>query len=146
MRMLVALVLVLAACCLLSAAAIGSAGKRVFYLTTHPRECLVSTSSKYPLLVPCSSPRHDLEVYAVGHGGWGRHGPPSYRIALGIARSVCVSAFQRVSGRALAANEGWNASWPDPGPESARYGDKIICSYRAWPRLVALGSGWHVHS
>ena len=39
---------------------------------------------------------------------------------------------------------GWNAYWPDAGAETARYGDKIICNFRAWPSLAALGSGWHV--
>ena len=132
----------------LFAAADGSAANRVFYLTTHPRECLLTTSAsaKRPFVVPCSDAQHTLEVYAIGHGGWGHHAPPRQDAALGIARSVCVTAFQRITGRALSSTEGWNAFWPDPGAETARYGDKIVCGYRAWPRWVALGSGWHVHS
>ena len=143
------IVLVVASSCLLAAAADGSAGKRVFYLTTHPRQCLIATSAsgKRPLVVPCSNPNHNFEVYAVGHGGWGHHDPPSsHDTVLGIARSICVSVFQRITGRSLASNEGWNAFWPDAGSETAHYGDKIVCSYRAWPRKSALGSGWHVHS
>ena len=52
-------------------------------------------------------------------------------IAAVVAGSVVVAAAR-------------NAFWPDRGSETARYGDKIICGYRAWPRLVALGAGWRV--
>ena len=132
----------------LLAAADGSAGNRVFYLTTHPRECLLTTSAgaKRPVVEPCSDPQHNLEVYAIGRGGWGHHAPPAHDAVIRIARSVCLTAFQRITGRPLASGEGWNAFWPDPGAETARYGDKIVCGYRTWPRWVALGSGWHVHA
>lgn len=123
-----------------------SAG-RVFYLAVHPRECLVvptSGSSKMVLVVPCSDAAHNLEVYAVGHGGWGHSRPPAYAQAYAIAKAMCLSAFRRVTGRVMGSREGWLASWPDPGAETARYGDKIICGFRAWPRIGPLGSGWHV--
>ena len=139
---------VVATSVVLSAAASASTGQRVFYLTTHPRQCLIATgpTAKSPLAVPCSDPRHNMEVYAVGHGGWGHHHPPASKTVIGgVARAICLSAFQRLTGHSLPANSGWNAYWPDPGSETARYGDKIICSYRTWPRLAALGSGWHVH-
>ena len=144
--LLVSVAVLIAGCILHSATASGSTGRRVFYLTTHPRQCLIATKStgKWPFVVSCSNSRHNLEVYAIGHGGWGHRGPPAYKTALGIARSVCLPAFQRITGHALASNQGWNASWADPGSESARYGDRIICSYKAWPQPVALGSGWHV--
>jgi hypothetical protein len=148
MRMLLgSIAAVVAGSIVLSPAASGSAGHRVFYLTTHPRQCLIATkaSGKRPLVVPCSNAQHNLEVYAIGHGGWGHRHPPSSKTVRGIAQSVCVAAFQRVTGRPMRSNEGWNAFWPDPGAETARYGDKIICSYRTWPRWKALGSGWHVH-
>ena len=147
-KLAVSTVAVVAMSFVLSAAVWGGTGQRVFYLTTHPRQCLIatSTSGKSPLAVPCSNPQHTMEVYAVGHGGWGHHHPPTSKTVLGgVARAICLSAFQRLTGHSLPTNSGWNAFWPDPGSETARYGDKIICSYRAWPRLVALGSGWHVH-
>lgn len=131
---------------ILSAAASGGTGHAVFYLTTHPRQCLIatSTSGKRPLLVSCSNPRHNFEVFAIGHGGWGHAHPPAQNKVLGIARAVCLTAFQRITGHPLPPGSGWNAFWPDPGAETASYGDKLICSYRTWPQLAALGSGWHV--
>ncbi len=120
---------------------------RVFYLAVHPRQCLIvptSGSSKTVQTVACSDAAHNLEVFAVGHGGWGHKAPPAYPSAYAIAKSVCLSAFRRITGHVMGTREGWLASWPDPGAETARYGDKIICGFRAWPRLAALGSGWHV--
>ena len=52
--------------------------------------------------------------------------------------------FQRLTGHPMTASEGWSAFWPDPGAETAKYGDKIICRFRTWPHMNALGSGWHV--
>jgi hypothetical protein len=120
---------------------------RAFYLAVHPRQCLVvptQGAGKTVLVVPCSDAAHNQEVYAIGHGGWGHRAPPSHGSVYVIARSVCLSAFQRLTGRQMAATEGWWASWPDPGAETAKYGDKIICKLRAWPHMRALGSGWHV--
>ena len=128
-------------------AASGSARTRVFYLTVHPRECLIGTTNanaKAVLLVPCSNASHNLEVYATGHGGWGHASPPPRSTTLGITRAFCLSSFARLTGHALPSNRGWEGFWPSPGAETARYGDKIICGYRTWPRLTALGSGWHV--
>ena len=137
---------VVATSVVLSAAASASAGQRVFYLTTHPRQCLIATgpTAKSPLAVPCSDPRHNMEVYAVGHGGWGHHHPPASKTVIGeIARAICLSAFQRLTGHPLPANSGWNAYFPDPGSETARYGDKIICGYgpgHGWLPLAAAGT------
>ena len=131
----------------LGAASARSSG-RVFYLALHPRQCLIvprSESGKTKLVVPCSNPAHNQEVYAIRHGGWGHHRPPTAKAGYALARSLCLTAFRQLTGRQLAAGEGWWASWPDPGAETARYGDKIICQYRAWPQLRPLGSGWHVH-
>lgn len=125
----------------------GSTGKRVFYLSIHPRECVLgklNLKTKTVLVVPCSDRAHNFEVYATGHGGWGHAGPPPQKIANALGRQVCLGAYTRLTGHALPATAGWAAFWPDPGSETARYGDKIICSYRTWPRLQALGSGWHV--
>jgi hypothetical protein len=141
-------ILVVAASVVSVAVGIASAGSatRLFYLAEHPRQCLiVPTAGKTVVVVPCSDAAHNLEVYAVGHGGWGHAGPPAQAQALAIARSICFSAFQRLTGHAIRTPYGWLASWPDPGAESARYGDKVICGLRTWPHIGPMGSGWHVH-
>lgn len=147
MLFLVPVTVVLVLTCVGLADASGRSGSRVFYLAVHPRQCLVSvkTSPKWVRAVPCSDPSHNMEVYALVHGGWGHGTPPAATKGYAIARSLCLSAFQRLTSHALATPFGWNAFWPDPGAESARYGDKIICSLRRWPRLEPLGRGWHVH-
>jgi hypothetical protein len=132
-------------------AAVGAAfareSERVFYLSVHPRQCLIDSAKPTTtvLVVPCSNPTHNFEVYAIGHGGWGHRTLPAGPRSFAIARSVCLSTFQRLTGHPLRLPYGWSASWPGAGAETARYGDKIICSLRAWPRLAPLGSGWHVH-
>ncbi|HET7449137.1 MAG TPA: hypothetical protein VFJ78_00950 [Gaiellaceae bacterium] len=62
------------------------------------------------LVVPCSNPAHNLEVYAVGHGGWGHSAPPPQKTAL--ARQVCLSAYARITGHALPSTAGWQAFGP----------------------------------
>lgn len=145
----VAGILISVSCCALAIQASAAVSKgRTFYLAVHPRQCLIiprGGGGKSVLVVPCSDPTHNEEVYAIEHGGWGHNAPPVYSAAFGIARSACLAAFKRLTHRRLASNQGWSASWPDPGPESARYGDRIICKFRAWPQLTALGRGWHVH-
>ena len=150
MRVYVGVVVVLVACLLLALSGVEAASAqqqaREFYLSVRVHQCLVSgptKTSKLLRIVPCSDPAHRFEVYAIGHGGWGTT-PPSPSGALAIARSVCLGAFQRLTGHPLAPTLGWNAFWPDPGAESRRYRDKIICSLRRWPHLVPLGAGWHV--
>lgn len=148
MRLL--MVLAATAALVLTCAAVATAGRfgtRTFYLAVHPRQCLVTAKSspKWVQVVPCSNPKHDMEVYAIAHGGWGHATPPTAARGLALARSLCLAAYQRLTGHALGATEGWNAFWPDPGTETARYGDKIVCSLRRWPSLGPLGRGWHVH-
>lgn len=134
-------------CVVLCAAAIASArgSGKVFYLSVHPHQCLITpVKTKMVEVVACTDAAHNAEVYAVGHGGWG-HAAPSYAKAYAIARSTCLSAFQRITGHPLRVPYGWTAYWPDPGSETAHYGDRIVCTLRTWPHLAALGSGWHVH-
>ena len=125
-------------------------GNKIFYLTAHPRQCLIGSAksgtagAKSIEVVPCSDPRHTFEVYAVGHGGWGHSNPPAGKTLHAILRTVCLTAYQGLTGHALGSTDGWYALWPDPGDETARYGDKIICSFRTWPALLPLGAGWHV--
>lgn len=119
-----------------------------FYLAVHPHQCLIipkGGGGKSVRVVPCSDPTHNEEVYAIEHGGWGHNAPPVYSSAYGIARSACLAAFKQLTHRQLASNQGWSASWPDPGPETTRYGDRIVCKFRTWPQLRPLGRGWHVH-
>ena len=150
MRLVRALILLaaLGAIALVGTGSADAVGAHVFYLAVHPRQCLVVPKQvvvgKTLLVVPCSDPAHDQEVYAIGHGGWGHHPPPSNSSANAIARSICLSDFQRLTGHPMAKTDGWAASWPDPGAETAKYGDKIICKFRTWPGMNALGSGWHV--
>jgi hypothetical protein len=130
-----------------SGASLASAGKRVFYLTVHPHQCLIGTTkpdAKTVLLVACSNGSHNLEVYATGHGGWGPATPPAQNTVFRIAKAFCLSSFARLTGHGIPSTRGWQAFWPSPGSEAARYGDRIICSYRTWPHLTALGRGWHV--
>ena len=111
-------------------------GHPVFYLTVHPKQCLIggtnngNKNGKTVTIVPCSDPNHNLEVYALGHGGWGHATPPSTTRVLAVMRTICLAAFQRLTGRPLGRTQGWNGFAPDPGSETARYGDKIICSFR----------------
>lgn len=87
-------VLTATAVLVLMCAAVGSAGgsgTRAFYLTVHPRQCLVTarSSPKWVQVVPCSDPAHDMEVYAIAHGGWGHGTPPTPARGVAIAaRSV----------------------------------------------------------
>jgi len=128
----------------LVASAAGAA--RVFYLSVRVHQCLIgapSQNSKTFSVVPCSNAQHNLEVYAIGHGMWGRRNPPAN--AYSIARATCLSAYYRITAHPLARTAGWYGFWADPGSESRKYGDKIVCSYRTWPGFAPLGSGWHVH-
>jgi hypothetical protein len=116
---------------------------QVFYLSARVHQCLITTQppSKTEVVVPCSNAAHNFEVYAVGHGGWG-HKRPSNTYEL--ARSVCLSTYHRLTGHSLPKKGGWWGFWPDAGAETARYGDRVVCSYRTAPTLKPLGSGWHV--
>jgi hypothetical protein len=146
MRASVVAVVAISACAAVSSAS-GSTGKRVLSLEAHPRQCLIGTAdvnAQTVLVVPCSDPAHNLEVYAIRHGGWGDARPPAPRVGFAIARTTCRLAFERLTGHAIPPAAGWQWRLANTPTETARYADKIVCSYRAWPRLTALGSGWHV--
>jgi hypothetical protein len=140
------------ACLVLLTAVVASAatGRRVFFLTVKPHQCLVgsartgSKANKTVLIVPCSNPAHNFEVYGIGHGGWGHAAPPPLTTELSIMRTTCSAIFQRVTGHPL-RTYGWYGFAADPGAETARYADKIICSLRTYPAFGPLGVGWHVH-
>jgi hypothetical protein len=134
-----------------AAAAAASSGHRAFYLTVKPGQCLIAGSRtgtgshKTVLVVPCSDPRHQFEVYAVRHGGWGHGTVPPLATVRATMRSVCLATYQQITRHPMPPGGGWNAFAPDPGAEQARYGDKIICSYVHYPTLTPLGAGRHVH-
>ena len=140
------LVVTVAVCSLAAGLARAGGTTRVFYLSVHPGQCLIGSTkanAKTVLVVPCANRAHNLEIYALGHGGWAHRAPPP--TAYSIAKTYCLSAFRRLTKHPIPATAGWQAFWADPGAETARYGDKILCSYRRWPRFGPLGSGWHIH-
>jgi hypothetical protein len=119
---------------------------RVFYLAVHPRQCVIASadpSAKSFRVVPCSDPAHNLEVFAVKHGGWGKK-PVSLLRAGTVARTVCLESYRKLTGHAAPSTAGWAFFVPDPGSETKRYGDRVVCGFRAWPNLAPLGRGWHV--
>lgn len=129
------------------APALGTASRvhtagRTFYLDLRPGQCAVyPRQGKYLQVVPCSNGAHNLEAYAVGHGGWG-HGPvPGHASALAVERSLCSSLFQRRFGHY--SSFGYYGFWPDQGKEQAKYGDKMICSVYRHPSFGPLGPGVH---
>ena len=117
---------------------------RTFYLNARVGQCATYRTStpKLLLVVPCSNARHNLEVYAVAHGGWGHSAVPAS--AYSRVGSICLKAYRHVQGHALRRPYGWQGFWPDPGHEQARYADKVICGVVLYPRLGPLGRGRHV--
>jgi hypothetical protein len=130
------------------AVTVGSAAAdgRVFYLGVHAPQCLIAPtdpSAKLFTAVPCANSAHNLEVYAVVRGGWGK--AATLQSEGLIARSRCLARYRGLVGHGAPSTAGWEFLFADPGAEAARYGDRIVCAFRTWPRLAPLGSGWHVH-
>jgi hypothetical protein len=118
-------------------------GTPVFYLALHTGKCGVwPRRGKTVRIVPCSNATHNLEVYWVGHGGWGRT-PTRNAVAFADARARCLSSFQRLYHHAIPRAYGWYAFWPDPGAEQAKYGDRTECSLVRYPGEPAMGAGRH---
>ena len=88
-------------------------------------------------------PAHNLEVYWVGHGGWGKTSA-SRTAKFADAKARCLSSFQRIYHHGIPYGYGWEGFWPDPGAESAKYGDRTECSYVRYPGAPAMGAGRHV--
>jgi hypothetical protein len=120
----------------------------VFYLAARPGECLIaprtagSQAHKYVTAVPCANPRHNFEVFAVRHGGWG--GKPAPANAPSLVLRICRAAYARATGHPLRAPGGTYGFWADAGPEQARYRDKVVCSYVYYPSYAPLGAGRHI--
>ena len=117
---------------------------RIFYLTAKTGHCYIagSTSAKTFVSVPCSNPRHTLEIYWTGHGGWGNT-TPSPATAARRARQVCISQYERIN---HGAYKSYSLFYADPGKEAAKYHDHIVCAHSTYPKLHPLGAGWHVRS
>ena len=119
-------------------------GTPVFYLALHAGNCGIwPRRGKTVRIVACSNATHNLEVYWVGHGGWGRTST-THAVKFADARARCLSSFQRLYHHAIQSGYGWYAFWPDPGAESAKYGDRTECSLVRYPGELALGPGRHV--
>ena len=116
--------------------------QKVFYLQLKVGQCALRPHSKMLLVVPCSNPNHFLETYAVMHGGWGST-PPSHSALMSLASSVCRTSFQRRFHHPIRTGYGYEFYFPDPGAETAKYGDRVNCSLRTWPSYTALGAGTH---
>lgn len=120
-----------------------AAGKPVFYLALHTGNCGVwPRHGKTVRIVPCSNATHNLEVYWVGHGGWGKTAA-THPVKFADVKARCLAAFQRLYHHAIPLGYGWYGFWPDPGGESAKYGDRTECSYVRYPGEPALGAGRH---
>ena len=145
--MLAALVCALA---LAAGTAAGAAhdGRRVFYLSLTAGECVVrpTAAAKNVSIVPCTDSRHNLEVYAVRHGGWGQGGLPTAGLLSARAQYLCLTSFVDVTGHGIPPGYGWQAFWPDAGDEQRRFGDRVICSLSRGAPLVALGAGRHIRA
>ena len=126
--------------------ALAAGAKPISYLALHAGECATRSAStpKTVEVVPCSNPKHNLEVYAVEHGGWGPGTPPPAPQVAARAQFLCLNAFVIVTGHQLPSGYGWRGFWPDAGSEQKRYGDEVICSLGRYPSLAALGSGRHL--
>ena len=116
----------------------------VFYLTARTGHCYIaaSTSSKTFTSVPCSNPRHTLEIYWTGHAGWAATTPPS-STAVRRARQVCIARYRQID---HGTYKTYSFFYADPGKEAAKYRDHLVCAHSTYPGLHALGAGWHVTS
>jgi hypothetical protein len=125
-----------------SLAAASVAPTKVFYLQLKVGQCALRPHSKILRVVPCSNPNHSLETYAVMHGGWGNV-LPAHSVLVAAATSQCRSSFQRRFGHPIPAGYGFEYFFPDPGGETSKYRDRVICSLRLWPSYGAMGAGRH---
>jgi hypothetical protein len=128
--------------------AAGTAAAPISYLALRAGECalVAKPGAKAATVVPCSDPRHDLEVYAVKHGGWGHGALPSSGMLEARAQYLCLTSFVDITGRQLPGGYGWRAFWPDRGAEQQRYGDEVICSLTRASGLRPLGTGSHLQA
>ena len=94
-------------------------------------------------VVPCSNPNHNLETYWVGHGGWG-HASVTHATKFADARAGAGAYPAAVRPLDPGSDTGWDGFWPDPGAESAKYGDRLECFLVRYPGEPAMGRGRHI--
>ncbi len=135
----------LAAVMVATAGASPQEARKIFYLDLRSGQCARGVfTHKTLLLVPCSDPSHNLEVYAVLHGGWKRGQQPSHNAVATRAQTRCPSKFRSRFGHPLSAPYSWHAFWPDRHTaEAAKYGDRLICGLAHYPKATAVGAGTH---
>ena len=121
-------------------------GGPVFYLTLKPGQCAIrpTAKAKTVAVVPCSDAKHNLEVYAIRHGGWGRGTLPSHGLLVARLQFLCLRAFADVANRQMPPGYGWRGFWPDAGAEQKQYGDEVVCALTRYPRQTPLGAGRHL--
>ncbi len=118
-------------------------GKSVFYLSVRSGQCAIwPHRGKLVQVVPCSNRNHNLETFWVGHGGWG-HASATHATKFADAQVRCRGAYQRRFGHPIRLGFGWEGFWPDPGAESAKYGDRLECFLVRYPGSPAMGPGRH---
>lgn len=117
----------------------------VFYLDLKAGECArLPMKHKHLRVVPCRNPRHQLEVFAVDQDvGWGDT-PPPHRIVVRLSFTVCNNAFLQRFRHVITPPYGYIAYWPDPGAETRKYGDRMICAL-VGPGKGPMGPGTHFH-
>jgi len=130
-----------------SGATLGSSAhsRSVFYLDLKVGECArLPMKHKHLRVVRCRNPRHQLEVFAVDHHvGWGLAEPP-HRVVVRLSFTVCNNAFLGRFRHLIHPPYGYIAYWPDPGAETRRYGDRMICAL-VGPGKRPMGPGTHFH-
>jgi hypothetical protein len=107
-----------------------------FYLDVKAGQCLRGPAAKLVLVVACSDPRHNFEVFAVVHVG---RTPPTFA----LSNRQCQATFLRRFGHPILRGYGWYGFWADPGAEAVKYGDRAVCTLTRWPTRVAMGPGTH---
>jgi hypothetical protein len=143
-KIVLAVLVAVAAMAAATAGATPLAARKIFYLDLRSGQCARGVfTHKTLLLLPCSDPSHNLEIYAVLHGGWKRGHQPSHDTVYARARTLCTGKFRSRFGHPISTPYGWRAFWPDRGTEEAKYGDRLICGLAHYPKPTALGAGTH---
>jgi hypothetical protein len=119
---------------------------RTLIVSLRVGQCAIAsaTDTKTASVTRCANPKHNLEIYAVEHGGWGHKKTPPRAKVVASARTLCVAAFEKRTGHSFPTDEGWRAFWIGSGNQKTRYGDRLICGLSAFPVLRPLGAGRHV--
>jgi hypothetical protein len=107
-----------------------------FYLDLRPVRCAIKDDPKHFLVVPCSLVTHEIEIYAVVHGGWG-HRRPSASVASELAHRRCGATFRSLYGNTIDNGYAWWAS----GPTVARRRSTATGSSAAWRDWSTLRTG-----